>query len=343
MSKLKELKRVVVKEEIFELTKDLEKAILLNQFIYWSQRVNDFDKFIDEERERASREDKEIEIENQNGWIYKDMEELKEEVMFSSSITTIGRKLNDLIKNGWIERRNNPKYKWDKRYQYRVNLNKISIDLFEIGYILQDYKVNVLELLKSSNVQIECSNIQSGGMAKNSNVQNEYTIIQNESSIVQNDEAISEITTETTSEIKTFNPSQKLSTCGQVENNIKENERMSEETNINPNEFNQILANSKYDDLEEEYILVTKQAIRLLYYSDKPLRTNNFSVPPTKVREDLKNLRWEHLDFALRDFKIQSEVQLIRNVTSYLAMCIYNSMISGNLKMESELRYEGLI
>lgn len=46
------LKRVVIKEELVALTGDAISALVLNQFIYWSERRHDFDKFIKEERER---------------------------------------------------------------------------------------------------------------------------------------------------------------------------------------------------------------------------------------------------------------------------------------------------
>jgi len=42
--KMEALKRIVIKEELVVLTGDYRKAILLNQFLYWSERVKDFDK-----------------------------------------------------------------------------------------------------------------------------------------------------------------------------------------------------------------------------------------------------------------------------------------------------------
>ena len=52
---LQKLKRVVIKEELVVLTGDIFKAVILNQFLYWSERVKDFDKFISEEKVRAER------------------------------------------------------------------------------------------------------------------------------------------------------------------------------------------------------------------------------------------------------------------------------------------------
>ena len=66
---LKKLNRVVIKEELVQLTGDFKLAIILNQMIYWSERVKDFDKFIAEEKQRYEREDKASDLELQNGWI----------------------------------------------------------------------------------------------------------------------------------------------------------------------------------------------------------------------------------------------------------------------------------
>ena len=59
---MKPLKRVVIKEELVALTGDFRPALILNQFIYWIERMYDTDKYILEEKERALREDMEINI-----------------------------------------------------------------------------------------------------------------------------------------------------------------------------------------------------------------------------------------------------------------------------------------
>lgn len=56
---------------------------------------------------------------------------------------TILRHVKFLVEKGWLDERNNPVHKWDRTKQYRVNLLKIHEDLMEIGYTLQDYKVEV--------------------------------------------------------------------------------------------------------------------------------------------------------------------------------------------------------
>ena len=146
------LKRVVIKEELVELTGDYRSAIILNQFIYWSERVSDFDKFIEEENQRLINNGfEEANIEPQNGWIYKKADELIEECMVKMTVPTCRKYIKILVDNGWIEERNNPKYAWDKVKQYRVNINKLQKDLNSIGYNLDGYKMAKIPNLKNLN------------------------------------------------------------------------------------------------------------------------------------------------------------------------------------------------
>jgi len=154
------LKRAVIKEELVALTGDYINAILLQQLLYWSERVNDFDKFIGQEKERAlAFNPEEIPtVENTNGWIYKKAEELSEETMIKLSPSGIRRHLKHLIENKWVLERRNPRYKWDKTLQYRINLIKIQVDLFKIGYFLEGYKydmskmpISILEIHNSNS------------------------------------------------------------------------------------------------------------------------------------------------------------------------------------------------
>lgn len=138
---MKKLKRVVIKEELVELTGDYRPALILNQFIYWTERMNDADKYILEEKERALKEQLEVSIEESKGWIYKTAEELNEELMVGMSKATIGKYIKQLVEAGYLNKRNNPKYKWDKTLQYRVDLVKVQTDLGKLGYALEGYKL----------------------------------------------------------------------------------------------------------------------------------------------------------------------------------------------------------
>ena len=178
---MKPLKRVVIKEELVALTGDFRPAIILNQFIYWIERMKDTDRYILEEKERASKEQLEVSINESNGWIYKTAEELNEELMVGMSKATIGKYINQLVEAGYLAKRNNPKYKWDKTLQYRVDLVKVQKDLAKLGYALEGYKllpnieivdidVEVKENKKASSTAIDeaPNNIKSSTSINNS-------------------------------------------------------------------------------------------------------------------------------------------------------------------------------
>lgn len=138
------IKKAVIREDLLSITNDYRKAIILNQFIYWSERVSDADKFIKKENEIAKSNGEE-ERELFYGWIYKTAEELADEVMLGLSASQIRRYISDLVNMGYISKRNNPKYKWDRTLQYRVNLVNIAKDLKKNGYPLSDYKIEIPE------------------------------------------------------------------------------------------------------------------------------------------------------------------------------------------------------
>jgi hypothetical protein len=153
------LRRAILFEEYYVLTKDALAAIVLNQFVYWSQRVRDFDKFIYEENERRTREGLE-EIPLMRGWIYKTAEELALETMLASE-SSVRRAVILLVQNGWVSERTNPQHRWDRTLQYRVNLVKLCKDLAQLGYVIPGYKVD-LSILQGEEckIQAESSRVQ---------------------------------------------------------------------------------------------------------------------------------------------------------------------------------------
>ena len=163
------LKRVVIKEELYSITNDTFEAIILGQMIYWQERVNDFDKFIIEEKERSKKNDVDININDFNGWIYKKANELSNECMLNLSDVSIRRYINKLIDKKFIFCRTNPLYKWDKTLQYRTNLK----------LIIESIKKNGYDGLSGYSLPKE---------------RNEGTKLQNECSVLQNEAAIPEIT-----------------------------------------------------------------------------------------------------------------------------------------------------
>lgn len=176
----KKLKRAVVKEELVAICGDFIDAIILNQFIYWTDRVKNYDKYIAEEIERAKYNGIEKIMSPCNGWIYKNAEELADETMIAMSASSMRRHIKKLIALGYLDERHNPEYKWDQTKQYRVNLNNVQIDLVEQGYTLDGYA--------TSKIENATSKIENG----DSKIE-----IQNH----ENERAIPETTTETTTEI----------------------------------------------------------------------------------------------------------------------------------------------
>ena len=182
------LKRAVVKEEYVVLTGSVDKALILNQFVYWSERVRDFDLFIKEENYRKESHGAENLEELCHGWIYKTAQELSEETMLGKSAQTIRRLIDDLVEQGWIQARRNPKYKWDQTYQYRVNLYKIQFDLFLAGYPFDGYKYSISPTSKMEiGDNIALSILEDGEFKMEIQTDN-------------NGDAIPEITTEITTE-----------------------------------------------------------------------------------------------------------------------------------------------
>lgn len=136
--KPKKLKRAVIKEELVKLTGDYKSAILLQQMIYWSERVKDFDTFLKEERKRASNEESN-QTDLTHGWIYKTSEELSDETMLNITPESTRKYLKKLINKGFLHERRNPKYKWDRTMQYRVDIAFIQEELNKNGYNLEGY------------------------------------------------------------------------------------------------------------------------------------------------------------------------------------------------------------
>lgn len=136
------IKKAVLREDLLSIVGNYKEAIILNQFIYWSDKVVDADKLIEKENEIA-RKHGEPEREPLYGWMYKTAEELADEVMLGLSAVQMRRYIKALVDYGFIYERKNPKYKWDRTLQYRVNLVAIAKALKTNGYPLSDYKIDI--------------------------------------------------------------------------------------------------------------------------------------------------------------------------------------------------------
>ena len=153
---------------------------MLNQFLYWSERVKDFDLFLQQEAELNGREPDKCYF----GWIYKSYDALSKETMLGLSPSNIKKHIETLHNAGFIEIRQN-KNKWDRRKEYKINFKYIQNELILKGYSLEGYTLGTL----FSVLENGSSKIENGG-SKTENRTN------------QNRKTVTEITTEITTDIK---------------------------------------------------------------------------------------------------------------------------------------------
>ncbi|MBS0272552.1 MAG: hypothetical protein JSR85_07905, partial [Proteobacteria bacterium] len=144
----------LIRKELVALTDNHDKAIVLNQLLYWTERVKDFELWLEEEKNL----DPKNSALPQHGWIYKTAKDLIKETLLCINRTTLRRYMTFLIHKGWVDERLNPSNKWDKTLQYRVNLRKIQNDLSALGRTLPDIYVKGFLLEEEVSNTAEVSN-----------------------------------------------------------------------------------------------------------------------------------------------------------------------------------------
>ncbi|MFT9075995.1 hypothetical protein [Ethanoligenens sp.] len=207
------LKRAVIKEEYIVITGDMMESVILNQLIYWSEKVRDFDQFIFE-NVKQTRENDTAESLLLHGWIYKSADQLKDEIMSQDSTRTINRKLESLVTKKFLLRRRNPKDRYDHKYQYRVNFIAVMVALDEAGYALEGYakffpaqaqmsssEDSVNELADLPSRQIVKTKGQIGGSGRQIGATKRQIDASERHGVATIAETITKITTETTPEI----------------------------------------------------------------------------------------------------------------------------------------------
>ena len=186
----------VIRKEFVALTGDHFSAVILNQLLYWTQRVRDFDLLLEEER--CFNPD--CNAPPRHGWIYKTAHDLIEETMLGISHPTMRKYLKLLIDQGWIDERAHPNDKWNKTTQYRVNIRKLQEDLIAMGRNLPT------PYLKAFSSSLLVENLRGFSLSsppeskENPNVKNLQSNVSHLQSNVRN--LHSYTYTETTSEIK---------------------------------------------------------------------------------------------------------------------------------------------
>ena len=195
----------VIREGLVVITGDFKKAVILNQLIYWAERVSDYDQFIEQENKRAAQYGYE-ETEPTCGWLYKSADDLNEETMLGLSRKTIRACLKDLVSAGFISERTNPKYNWDKTIQYRVNLATIARTLKEKGFALNGYRIDFEVNVSADSTDMEEISTSNENKQAVRCFKNDHGCFKNDHGMGKNETAIPETITETTTESNNIYP-----------------------------------------------------------------------------------------------------------------------------------------
>lgn len=159
---IRPLMKSVIREDLVVLTSDYRAAVVLHQLIYWTKRVHDFDKFLQEEHNRNP----ECNVSFRYGWIIKTAQDLADETMLGLSRQTIRSILKKLIELEVIEESYLGDNKWDKTTKYRLNLVKLQESLFALGYPLNDFTISE-NLQNSRMLSSQHSRVQIGHSSVN--------------------------------------------------------------------------------------------------------------------------------------------------------------------------------
>lgn len=205
---MRKLKRVVIKEELVELTGDSVKSLILSQFLYWTDIMNKLDEKKEREAEAFEKigetyEAKKLRKEIRNGWFFKSASELDEEIMISKR-STIDRKLKELVELPFIETKTpdemakTNREKANRAIWYRINLRMLHNELKKLGYPLEGYSLPKDEETLPDGI---AQNEQSGETLPNGIAQNEQSTAQIEQSTAHNEQSynvlLQKITTNT--------------------------------------------------------------------------------------------------------------------------------------------------
>lgn len=127
---------------------------------------------------------------------------------------------------------------------------------------------------------------------------------------------------------------------------LKNNIRTKEENIVNNNENR--ISEVFYSILEQAQLQyctdprAAEQALRLLYFCDKPMIINNISIPAQQLRRDLFRITIDDINNAFETFFDQAKFQEIKNPIAYLSRCIYNAIWDSGLRERAIIKYHGL-
>jgi hypothetical protein len=136
----RKLRKVPLREDLMMLTKDLNQSLVLGQMLYWTERIDDLNDLILEENKRLAEHDQ-PQVEYNYGWIWKSARQMSEELFFALGEDTVQRAFAGLLSRGLLTKRRNPKFKYDRTVQYRVDLIVLRRMLKDIGVEFLDFQL----------------------------------------------------------------------------------------------------------------------------------------------------------------------------------------------------------
>jgi hypothetical protein len=295
-------KRCLVCEEYISLTKDLRAALLLNQCVYWMERTQDYDLFLTEEYENNPN----CNVPYRHGWFYKSYEAFNDECMLGTSKSTIARMLTSFVEHGWLERRHRKTSTFDQTYEYRVNLTKIQSDLLNLGYVLDNYKIDLI-LLKSGKQVGNPPKLSSKVSDEHSDLSTheQVTMVRNKTPPLLKDKdfthEISKFHNETSISHGETCMLQKQTPTSQVEmpplllkpaengNSHHETSMLQDETSMFPPETCMLHSETSYIDTKITNTEITNKTLSLISLP-KPTNSTSLQASKNERKEELKML-----------------------------------------------------
>ena len=134
------MKKAVLREDIMMLTQDVTQALVLGQMLYWTKTLDTVNNWIFEENKRLAESDL-PQHEYNYGWIYKSAREMREDLMCAFSEDAIQRAFSTLVTKGVFMTRSNPRVRYDRTLQYRIDLVFLRRLLKDRGYEMTDFQL----------------------------------------------------------------------------------------------------------------------------------------------------------------------------------------------------------
>lgn len=139
------LKRTILREEFLILTGSPLRALVLNQFLYWTGRFFEFDRIILEEKIAATQSGNQSPHDflcfQNKAWFFKRMVDLKDEIMLDVSDDDLWSSVVYLIQNDWVESQKIDENDQKDTFRFCCHIQKIQQDLGQLGYVLPHFSL----------------------------------------------------------------------------------------------------------------------------------------------------------------------------------------------------------